>query len=122
MQSKAINAYTSVDKASASGRELEASALMKAALFLKECKDNWTDPKHDEQLHDALRYNQRLWTFFQVELSQEDNPLPLELRQNLLTLSLFIDKRTFDVMAYPAPEKLDALININLNIAAGLRQ
>ena len=122
MQNRAINAYTSVDKATASGRELEASALMKAALFLKDCKDNWTAAKHEEQLRDALRFNQRLWSFFQVELAQDSNPLPVELRKNLMTLSVFIDKRTFDITAYPAPEKLDALININMNIAAGLRQ
>jgi flagellar protein FlaF len=43
------------------------------------------------------------------------------LKQDLLSLSVFIDKRIFEVMAYPNPEKLTAIININLNIAAGLR-
>jgi flagellar protein FlaF len=47
--------------------------------------------------------------------------LPLEIKQNLLALSVFVDRRIFEVMAYPAPEKLDILININRNIAAGLR-
>jgi len=51
----------------------------------------------------------------------EDNPLPEEVKHNLLSLSLFIDRRTFEALAYPAPEKLDILININLNVAAGLR-
>jgi flagellar protein FlaF len=32
-----------------------------------------------------------------------------------------VDRRSFEVLAYPAPEKLDVLININLNVAAGLR-
>ena len=122
MQNKAINAYVSVEKETATGRQLEASVLMKAALFLKDCKDNWAEAKHAEQLRDALRFNQRLWSFFQVELAQADNPLPEELRNNLLTLSVFIDRRTFDITAYPAPEKLDALININMNVAAGLRK
>lgn len=122
MQNNAIKAYMSVDKETATGRQLEASALMKAALFLKDCKDNWTAAKNAEQLRDALRFNQRLWSFFQIELAQVDNPLPEELRNNLLTLSVFIDKRTFDITAYPAPEKLDALININMNVAAGLRK
>ena len=30
-------------------------------------------------------------------------------------------KRIFDIMAYPSPEKLTIIININLNLAAGLR-
>jgi len=39
----------------------------------------------------------------------------------LFRLSAFIDQRTLDTMAYPSPEKLTILININHNIAAGLR-
>jgi len=37
-----------------------------------------------------------------------------------LRLSAFVDKRTFQVMAEPSPDKLQALIDINRNIAAGL--
>jgi len=43
------------------------------------------------------------------------------MRNNLLTLSVFVDKRIIDVMANPVPEKLKILIDINLNLAAGLR-
>jgi flagellar protein FlaF len=39
----------------------------------------------------------------------------------LLRLVAFIDKRTLETIAYPSPEKLTILININQNIAAGLR-
>jgi hypothetical protein len=46
--------------------------------------------------------------------------LPDDLRVNLLQLIQFIDRRTFDVMAFPAADKLAALISINRNIAAGL--
>ena len=37
-----------------------------------------------------------------------------------MSLSAFIDKRIFDIMSFPAPGKLNAIININLNIVAGL--
>jgi flagellar protein FlaF len=36
-------------------------------------------------------------------------------------LASFIDKRIFETMAFPSPEKLTAIIEINCNIAAGLR-
>lgn len=52
---------------------------------------------------------------------REDNPLPGEVRANILNLSVFIDKRIVEIMKKPAPEKLDIIIEINLNIAAGLR-
>lgn len=115
-----IEAYREVQKATLSGRELEASVLIKAAHLLKECKDRWNEPDRAERLDNALRYNQRLWSLFQVELSRPDHPLPKNLREDLLCLSLFIDKRIFELMTSPSPEKLDILININLNIAAGL--
>ncbi len=115
-----IEAYRAVQKNTLSGRELEASVLVKAAHKLKHCKENWDSPDRDERLDEALRYNQRLWSFFQAELSRPDHPMPKKLREDLLSLSLFIDKRIFEVMASPSPEKLDILININLNIAAGL--
>lgn len=104
-----------------SGREIEAMALTKAALQLKKCRSEWDPDDRDRRRSESLEHNQRIWSILQGELAREDNQLPKQLRQDLLTLSLFVDKRTFDIMAYPAPEKLDILININLNIAAGLR-
>lgn len=46
--------------------------------------------------------------------------MPENLREDLLSLSLFIDKRAFELMASHSPEKLDILIKININIAVGL--
>lgn len=120
MSDKAIGAYTSVQKETLDGRELEANLLSRAAVLLSQCQELWEQDGHFERLDNALRFNQRLWTFFQAELVEENNPLPKEIKQNLLNLSAFIDKRTFEVMAYPAREKLSVLININKQIAAGL--
>lgn len=121
MPSNPLDAYRNVEKATLSQRDLEATVLAKSAARLQDLRDNWTREDHDAQLEDALSYNQRIWTFFQAELSVEDNPLPEEIKRNLLALSTFVDRRSFEVLAYPAPEKLDVLININMNVAAGLR-
>ena len=77
-------------------------------------------PKHTQQLENALRYNQRLWTFFQGEIAADDCALPRELRRNLLLLSAFIDRRTFEVIAAPSPEALQALIEINRQVMSAL--
>jgi flagellar protein FlaF len=121
MSSLPLDAYQSVEKATLNGRELEASVLSKAANLMQELSRDWDAPAREERMEEALRFNQRVWSFFQVELSQEENPLPAEIKRNLLVLSAFIDKRIFEVMAFPAREKLDILININRNISAGLR-
>jgi flagellar protein FlaF len=121
VQANQLNAYKTADKSGLSGRELEASVLLQGAVKLKDCKDNWHKQDRDEKLDAALKYNQLLWSIFQGELGKEDNPLPRQLKIDLLRLSGFVDKRIFDIMAFPAPEKLDILININRNIAAGLK-
>ncbi len=120
MQSAPIEAYRKVQKITLTGRELEAAVLTKAAQKLTLCQNNWEASDREENLMEALRYNQQVWTVFQTELSNPENPLPKKLKEDLLSLSAFIDKRIFDIMSFPAPEKLTAIININLNIAAGL--
>lgn len=122
MYSNQFKAYESVDKSTMSGRDVEAAVLTKAALKLKECQDNWDTHDRDEKLDVALKFNQRIWSLFQGELAKEDNPLPTELKANLLSLSAFIDRRIFETMAYPTPDKLTIIININNNLAAGLRE
>jgi flagellar protein FlaF len=116
-----LDAYRKVQKTSISGRELEASVLTQAAFKLTACQNNWETSDHDVMLEEALIHNQRIWTILQSELAKDDNPLPQQVKDDLLSLSLFVDKRTFDIMAFPDPAKLSILININLNIAAGLR-
>ncbi|MBI5509035.1 MAG: flagellar biosynthesis regulator FlaF [Deltaproteobacteria bacterium] len=121
MHAAHLEAYRAVQKSQNSGRELEATVLTKAALKLRECQNSWDAPDRAARLADALDFNQKVWTVFQSELVRSDNPLPAELRQNILTLSAFIDKRIFEVMTDPKPEALSAIISINLGIAAGLR-
>lgn len=120
MSGKAIDAYKSVQQETVDGRELESSLLSRAAALLRQCQDSWNQEGHFERLDTALRFNQRLWTFFQAELIDDASPLPARLRQDLLSLSAYVDKRTFEVMANPSPEKLNVLININRQISEGL--
>lgn len=121
MPGPGINAYKQTIKTTASGRDLEASVLTKAAHLLKDCQEHWEKEGHFRRLDEALTFNQKIWTIFQDELSREDNPLPKELRANILNLSIFIDKRIVEIMAEPVPDKLNIIIDINLNLAAGLR-
>jgi flagellar protein FlaF len=121
MQNNSLKAYQSVENATLSGRELEASILSRSAARLSAVQKNWNAPDREELLDEALRYNQRLWTLFQAELLDEENTMPTEIKRDLLSLSAFVDKRTFDVIAHPVQEKLNILIDINRNIAAGLR-
>jgi len=121
VQNNALKTYQNVLKETMSGRETEARVLTQGALKLIDCQKNWDAPGRNARLDNALRYNQRLWSIFQVEVSKTDNPLPVNIKKNMLLLSRFVDRRIFETMAFPSPEKLDILIKINQNIAAGLR-
>ena len=117
-----LEAYRSAQNVSnLSGRDIEAAALTRCALLLSDCRNNWNAPDRVDKLDDALRTNQVVWSILQSELVKPENPLPLKIRENILTLSVFIDNRIIDVMANPEPEKLSIVIDINLNLAAGLR-
>ena len=121
MQTQPLRAYEQVEKATQSGREIEAAVLTKAAIKLKECQDNWDATDRDTKLDVALKFNQRIWSILQSELSREDHELPKKLRLDILRLAAFIDRRIFETMASPSPEKLKIVIDINNNLAAGLR-
>jgi flagellar protein FlaF len=121
MRGTQAEAYSKAQHASLSGRDAEAAVLMKGASLLRHVQLHWSAPDRDLTLDEALRYNQRLWTFFQAALLDEDNPLPRHVKDGVLRLSTFVDQRIFEVLAFPAAEKLDILIAINTNIAAGLK-
>ncbi len=121
MQSNALKAYQTVQQATMSGRETEARVLTQAALKLNDCLTHWGAADHKTRLDEALRYNQRVWSIFQTEVTDPENPLPAAIKQSIMQLGRFIDQRIFDTMAFPSPEKLEIVIRINKNIAAGLR-
>lgn len=99
----------------APANKVEAWALSEAARRLHESKE-----KDNNDIIEQVRLNWRIWTIIQAELVDPDCPIPSEIRQNLLNLSNFIDRRSIDLIAKPDPAKLDILININRQIASGL--
>lgn len=121
MTQNSVNAYTSMQKEVLSGRELEASVLSRAGIMLKQVQENWDAADRNDKLLEAVKFNQKVWSFFQAELSDPENPLPKNLREDILNLSIFIDKRLFEALAFPEKEKLSIVIDIDFNIAAGLR-
>jgi flagellar biosynthesis activator protein FlaF len=113
--------YANNQRAGNSAREVEAEALTLGANKLQYCLDNWESKDRKGLISEALKFNQRLWTIFQASLSSDENQLPKDLKLELLKLSAFVDKQIFSIMAFPSPEKLQLLISINIDLAAGLK-
>jgi flagellar biosynthesis activator protein FlaF len=119
---KPLQAYQEIDKSGMSGREVEAFALTKAAMALRECQTNWNGPDSEQMLEHALKLNQRVWSIFQAEVTRADSEMPMPIKNNILSLGAYIDQRSLKVIADPNPKALDIIIAINENLAAGLRQ
>ena len=115
----ATDAYKSVAKEIASPRDLEATLLLKAAARLQAVSDSWDRDRSD--LPEALTYNRKLWTVFLGDIASPTNQLPVEIRQNIANLGVFIMNQTLSVTSNPRREALRSLININRELAAGLR-
>src|ERR1700736_1511614 len=116
--SNAAQSYARTSQTTAPPREIEAQALLKAARQLQDVQANWTGP--DKKMHNALLFNRRLWSIFMSAAETNDNPQPLEIRQNIANIGVFVMKQTVEMQMNPEPAKLKSLIDINCNLAAGL--
>ncbi len=111
-------AYARTLQTTAAPREIEAQTLLKAARQLQEIQTNWNGP--DENLQKALMFNRRLWCIFFAEAESNDNPNPLQIREGIANIAVFVFGQTFEMLIAPDPAKLTPLIDINRNVAAGL--
>jgi flagellar protein FlaF len=93
--------------------------LLRSAARIQSIRDGWEGRK--SELDDALLFNRRLWTIFLDSIMREDNPLPAEIRRNVISLGMFVINRTIKLTGEPKPEGLNSLITINRELAAGLR-
>ena len=119
MQNQAFSAYNKVAKQTSSPRQLESNLLSKSAGNLQRIRDNWETAR--TELGDAMMFNGRLWTVFMTSVTREDSPLPDAIRQNVANLGIFIINHQRELFTHAEPHKLDVLITINRELAAGLR-
>jgi flagellar protein FlaF len=117
MSQDKLQAYTQTQKSSMSSREIEAMAFTKAALKLEDTKKSLDDY---DAYASALKFNQLLWTIIQADIVDQENQLPNQLKANILSLSIFVDRQTIKALADTSEKHLDVLISINKNLAEGL--
>jgi len=118
MSSSAAQAYTRVATTTSSPRDAEAQALLKAANKLQAVVSN--EEATFEQKYEALMFNRKLWTIFLSEAMRDENPQPLEVRQNIANIGIFVLTQTAALQISPQRDHIKPLIEINRNIAAGL--
>jgi flagellar protein FlaF len=116
--SNAAQAYARTAQTTASPREIEAQALLKAANKLQQVMSNWDHP--DTDFAEALLFNRKLWSILLTAVTSDENPQTVEVRQNIANIGTFVMTQTMELQIHPQREKLKSLIDINCNLAAGL--
>lgn len=120
MQNQAAMAYQTVAKQTVSPSDREADLLSQSALRLQKIRDNWDTNYGD--LPAAIRFTNSLWSILLAGVVEPDSQLPHDIRQNVANLGIFVLSQLAEIKHEPMPKKLDAIININRELAAGLRQ
>jgi len=67
---------------------------------------------------EALDWNRRLWSALATDCSDEHNALPVTLRAQIISLSLWVNRHSSLVMR--KQETFEALIDVNRMIMQGL--
>lgn len=110
-----LKAYSSVQNATENprGTEYRLFAQVTRALMA-------IGPDVDTDAHAALYWNRNLWTSLQKDLADQNNALPDNLKAGLISLAIWVDKHTSDVIKGEA--EVAPLIDINRSIMEGLAQ
>ncbi len=114
-----FKAYQGAQQQNMTPRQAEAMAFTKAAAMMEEAKRN---PSDGSIMAQALRFNQLFWTILQADITDPANQLPNELKANIMSLSIFVDKQTAKALRSAKTDDLESLIAINRNLAMGLRE
>lgn len=108
-----INAYRRRKEAAETPRELERRAFTTTIGKLIEGKE-----KGGRTLIEACYLNTQLWTTLLVDLALPDNALSEELKARLISISIWVQRYTPQVMEGTASP--DPLITVNRSILEGL--
>ncbi len=77
-------------------------------------------PRHAPEFIDAIHRNKRLWSTLLADCSRDGNALPDATRAAIISLAIWVDRHSSDVMR--GDEGMADLIDVNRTIMEGLAQ
>lgn len=108
------NPYANSIQATETPREREYRLLARANRLLSETKE-----KSDVgNLYRAVLFNRQIWNTFLIDLTDERNRLPKELKGPLISIGIWVEK--FSDKVCDGDESVDDLIEVNRTIMEGL--
>ena len=120
-----IAAYKQNVRDTETPRQIERRVLSSVTAAIERAAGEYDTAERAERLpilaaglRDAITDNQRFWLAIRHDLADEGNALPKELRAQLISIALWIDRQSARVMGGEAGVK--ALVDINHTIIRGL--
>ncbi len=111
-----VQAYQKAAARAETPRQTEYRAF---AVATRTLIDSASLPQHEiGKRAEALAKNRQLWTLLASDCAATGNTLPQDLRAQIISLSLFVDRYSSQVLRENAP--LDVLIEINRTVMQGL--
>lgn len=111
----AQRAYAPTNVSTRSDRSIEYDVIARITARIKAAIVADTFPKLLEALHD----NRKLWRTLAVDVADEDNNLPAELRARIFYLAEFTDHHTARVIR--EKESAIPLLEVNMAVLRGLK-
>ena len=90
--------YTQNEISGLKEAELESRALIRTASALNIIKDNWEE--RIGELDEALEKNRKLWAIIASAMNEDDCPQPIEIRNSILSLAMFVFQRTIPKITF----------------------
>jgi flagellar protein FlaF len=111
-----LRAYQQAAQRSETPRDTEYRLFAQVTRALMDVKSK---PRDDfRSWMDALDWNRRLWATLASDCASPSNALPQATRAQIVSLSLWVNRHTSEVMR--GDEDIDALIDVNRMMMQGL--
>jgi len=110
-----ISSYQNTSLALKGSRQQEAEMLTRINTELTRAL---SQPDNVADYNNALLKNQRIWNLFLVALTDENHPYPVELKAELISLGIWVNRQTQN--AITNWEEANDLIALNRDIIEGL--
>ncbi len=114
------NAYNKTLAATGDPRAVEAELFSRIGAELSTAIDN-VDSDRPGYVS-AVSRNLQLWTAITADIVSDDNALPTALRSQLLALAGFVRRASFDALSKGVTAETRTMVEINHNVAGGLRR
>lgn len=91
-----------------------------AVTLLMDASRHWSSFEGEGRLAMALKASREMWNDIQKMLSTGMTSLPVDVKNNLLIVSVYVQGKLLECEQAPTREKLATLISMTRNVASSL--